>query len=129
MNTNDLPDLIAHTLAEKGFSVSAFAEAAALPLSLVEAILARRAKLPLEHTERTAKALGISVAELGGAALRQHFSADGIRVLLALSESIGLTEAEREWLKLLRSAAPDELKPPSRIGKRLIHSLLGGYPS
>lgn len=126
MNTESLSNLIVREMEARDSSIEALADRMQLSATLLEQVVAGAAKLPLDQVKPLATALGISLAEVSELALAQHFGFQTTNLLRELLGQEALSTAEWEWLHLIRATAPGDVTPPSRIGKRVIHSLLGG---
>ncbi|KQZ45985.1 hypothetical protein [Ensifer sp. Root558] len=89
---------------------------------LLRLVLDGTAKLPLDRVAETAGIISCDRHELFRLALGQFYS-DGA---IAMFESLAtprLCAVEQAWLTAIRDAAGDDLKPPSRIARRVIKSL------
>ncbi|PYB77573.1 hypothetical protein [Rhizobium wuzhouense] len=126
MNGDCLTNLIAREMEAKQISIEALADRMQLSAILVERVVSGSAKLPLDQVKPLAVALKIDLNEVCALAFAQHFGLQAQNLLRELLVQATLSDAENEWLDLLRAASPSNVAPPSRIGKRLIHSLLGG---
>lgn len=89
---------------------------------LLRLVLDGTAKLPLDRVAETAAMISCDRHELFRLALGQFYS-DGAIAMFESLATAQLSEVEQAWLAAIREAAGDDLKPPSRIARRVIKAL------
>jgi transcriptional regulator with XRE-family HTH domain len=124
MNSTEISDIIKSRMTSQGLSLAMLAERIAMPENVIASVLSGNAKLPLECAQRLAEALDMGMAEIASPLLRQHFNRPTVDLLHGLCSQEVLTDAERQWLSLLRQAAPGALESPSRFARRLLCALV-----
>lgn len=89
---------------------------------LFQLILSGDAKLPLDRVEETAALLGCDKHELFRVAMRQFYDEQTISEFEKML-GCSISNEERQWLDVIRSASDGPVVKPNAIARRLVRAL------
>ncbi|MGR9202830.1 hypothetical protein ACU8OG_02575 [Rhizobium leguminosarum] len=98
-------------------------EGSFLNSKIFEVILQGDARLPLDRVEEVALALGCDARQLFRLAMRQFYDEESI-CLFERMLGKPITNEERMWLNVIRSAADGPVAEPSAMARRLVRALV-----